>query len=156
MSTAGNVKNFDRTLMPSEGSLKKDIKTRDKSLAKLIMVKANEGFDDEVIWLSMHIITPQIVEVVCSWLRSQNKHVLESQIREKYPYFNAGHSLDRNKNQVLVIKEKIVGPSTTNQVTSFPFLTCLTQSRLQATALQTNPNTNNLSQRSRASKLSLE
>lgn len=59
-----------------------------------------------MLWLAMKIVTPKVLEVVCSWLRNRDMHVLESKVRELYPLFNSSHYLDKNDKKIMVIKEK--------------------------------------------------
>ena len=106
IATSGNVDNYERALMPSEGELKRADKIRDSEIAKLITKRAIlPDQDDEVIWLAMQIVTPQVFEVVCTWLREKEKVELESKIREYYPIFNSSNYLDRDRNKIVVVKE---------------------------------------------------
>ena len=107
ITTGQDVDNYERTLMPNEASLKKDEKKRDAEIAKLITKRSDLGQDDEILWLAMQIVTPQVFEVVCSWLRQNDKMVLESKIRDYYPTFNSSNYLDRERNKIVIIKEKI-------------------------------------------------
>lgn len=59
ISTVGNVDNYERALMPSEGELKRADKVRDSEIAKLITKRAVlPNQEDEIIWLAMQIVTP--------------------------------------------------------------------------------------------------
>ena len=120
-----NPNNFERALMPSESSLKKDKLKQDSMIAKLIMQKANLGEDESVIWLAMQITTNKGLDIVCNWLRSQEKYALEGKIRELYPVFNHNHFLDNSENKIMVIKEKIIDNSARVSTQIHPYLTVL-------------------------------
>jgi len=42
---------------------------------------------------------------VCNWLREKDMVELESKVRDYYPIFNSTNYLDRDRKQILVVKE---------------------------------------------------
>ena len=108
IATSGNVDNYERSQMPTEGDLKKSDKLRDAEIAKLITKRAVlPNQEDEILWLAMQIVTPTVFEVVCNWLREKDMVELESKVRDYYPVFNSTNYLDRDRKQILVVKEQI-------------------------------------------------